>query len=264
MILVVGAIQVIAVSFMIAWLIRHKCGEKFSRLYIAELIGLGFLALALAAVLGIVFWEDGFIQIDNPFLKGMITALLSAALIEEISKYSMFRIAALNKKQVVTRLDAVIASSVVALGFTIGEDILYSLEGGLGTLIRVFLPCHLLFGAVMGYYYGKAKNTNKWTYHVLSLVGPIVLHTIFDGIPFALSIIFDRLDLMTTSETATNMDPVYLGIIICTLGILTTFIIFFVLVIMTFRQVSKCSKNNLLNEEINIDYKLMLLKKMVN
>nr|MCR4902293.1 PrsW family intramembrane metalloprotease [Butyrivibrio sp.] len=178
--------------------------------------------------------------------------------------YSMFRIAALNKKQVVTRLDAVIASTVVALGFTIGEDILYSLDGGLVTLIRVFLPCHLLFGAVMGYYYGKAKTTNKWTFHVLSLAGPILLHTIFDGIPFALSIIFDRLDYASTSESVANMDSVYLGIIICTLGILTTYIVFFVLVIMTFRQISKCSKNNQLNEAINIDYKLMLLKKMVN
>ena len=42
------------------------------------------------------------------------------------------------------------------------------------------MPAHLLFQAVMGYYYGKARVTKQAKYHVLSLAVPILLHTLFD------------------------------------------------------------------------------------
>ena len=42
------------------------------------------------------------------------------------------------------------------------------------------IPCHLLFQFYMGYYYGKARVTKKPVYHVLSLLVPILWHTVFD------------------------------------------------------------------------------------
>ena len=93
-----------------------------------------------------------------------------------------------------------LAAVIVAIGFTLLEDLTYLFDGA-GSILRALLPAHLLFQAVMGYYYGKARVTKQAKYHVLSLAVPILLHTLFDMFLIAImSITGDPLAMANMTE----------------------------------------------------------------
>ena len=97
------------------------------------------------------------------------------------------------------------------------------------TLLRAFLPGHILFQFLMGYYYGKARVTGKVKYHVLSLLVPILVHTLFDlfiiSLKFAIGDV-SVLSSITTMEEITAlpnggyMIPLGVGIVVTMVGML--------------------------------------------
>ena len=170
-------VQFVVCFLILRWLLKKKTGDAYSKRTV--------LRFVLFGAIGVVLWycsslvlpldADTFFGM-NPILSGFLTALITAALIEEIVKYIMFRFAIRKNQELVCWLDAIIACIAVGVGFTLLEDLTYLFDGA-GTIVRAILPGHLLFQGLMGYYYGKARVTKQFKYHVLSLAVPILVYT---------------------------------------------------------------------------------------
>lgn len=76
-------------------------------------------------------------------------------------------------------MDAVVCGAIVGLAFQVVEDIIYA--GNITTaLLRAITPFHFVFGAVMGYYYGKSLVTGNKMDGVRALLIPILIHGLYD------------------------------------------------------------------------------------
>lgn len=179
--MILAAVVQFAVCFLIlAWLLKKKTGELYSKKTVVKFVLFGAIGVVLwyCSTLVLPLKEDTFFGM-NPILSGFLTALITAALIEEIVKYIVFRLAIRKNREVICWLDVIIAAIAVGVGFALLEDVTYLFDGA-GTIIRAILPGHLLFQGLMGYYYGKARVTKQFKYHVMSLAVPILVHTLFD------------------------------------------------------------------------------------
>ena len=250
--LIVAAFEAAVALLIIRWLIGKKAGEPFSRKTSMKIVLLGGASAFIIMIASIFTPVESPFGISNPVLYGFVDALTMAALLEEGLKYGAFRLAMRKNTQARCWLDAVLVGALVAMGFTLIEDVEYSLFGNYYTLIRAFLPMHALFGAIMGYYYGKAKVTGSMKYHVLSLAVPILAHTFIDMWIIGIKRILDAagVDAETLSEeelmslpNAEYLEPLgYVAI--------ATMAVFFVLLVLSFRKISQWSKNVELQESI--------------
>ncbi len=250
MVFFICLIHVLVFALIVWWLCKKKCGEKFSIKYIAALLVLGFLSLGINVLFNLYVWNGDFRDMPNHIMGAVLTALLSAGLIEEVSKYLMFRIAVTNKNQVSTWFDAVLVSSIIAMGFTVLENIVYSLDGDPGSLLRLFHPCHMVFGAIMGYFYGKAMVKQKPIYHVFSILVPVLVHASYDVVPINIMTYFGGMDTSNLSESELGMameDPFIIGLVIMFIVVM---ILFTVIIVMTFKRISKCSAEQGLQEPL--------------
>ena len=86
-------------------------------------------------------------------------------------------------------LDGVVYGVALALGFATVENVLCVVRDGLatGVMRAIFaVPAHALFGAVMGFYFGRAKfGGGKWLLG-FGLVAAVALHGAYDFILQAL------------------------------------------------------------------------------
>ena len=178
--ILVAIVQFAACFLILRWLLKKKPGEPYSKKAVVKFVLFGAIGIVLWYCFSLVvpLNEDTFFGM-NPILSGFLTALITAALIEEIVKYIMFRLSIRKNREVVCWLDVIIAAIAVGCGFTLLEDVTYLFDGA-GTIVRAIIPGHLLFQGLMGYYYGQACVTKQFKYHILSLVVPILIHTLFD------------------------------------------------------------------------------------
>ena len=124
-----------------------------------------FILGMISTVPAIIFQLAITPQIENFFPKTDVayTILLSfmvVAVSEEYSKFFMLRYYAYHKKSFDEPFDGIVYGVLVSMGFATLENIGYVFEHGAGTgIVRMFLsvPAHASFGALMGYYVGKAK-----------------------------------------------------------------------------------------------------------
>ena len=214
--MILAVLVSLAVSIIIlVLLLKKKPGERFSGKAVWRFLLFGALSLIVPLALSLIFPinPDTFSHL-NPLLGGFLASLLTAALAEELIKYFFFRLAVRKNAEVRCWLDAIIAAMLVAIDTT---------------LLRAFLPGHILFQFLMGYYYGKARVTGKVKYHVLSLLVPILVHTLFDlfiiSLKFAIGDV-SVLSSITTMEEITAlpnggyMIPLGVGIVVTMVGML--------------------------------------------
>ncbi len=213
MIFVVVA-ELVLYSLLLKWLLKKKQGEPYSKKMVARFLILGLLSFVftLCLTLTVNIERDTFFGF-NPLIAGFLTALLTAALLEECVKFLFFRLALIKKTETKDLFDAIIVVVIVCLGFTILENIEFAL-GGSGSFIKVFFPCHILFQFVMGYFYGKARVTGEKKYDVLSLVVPILLHTLYDMPIIALMVAVGDTEHHATLKLEEIMRLPYYGYII--------------------------------------------------
>ncbi|MBQ8093055.1 MAG: PrsW family intramembrane metalloprotease [Clostridia bacterium] len=198
--MLLAALVQFAVCFLILrWVLKKKPGEPYSKKTVVKFVLFGAIGVVLwfCSSLVLPLNEDTFYGM-NPILSGFLTALITAALIEEIVKYIMFRLAIRKNPEVICWLDVIIAAIAVGVGFTLLEDVTYLFDGA-GTIVRAILPGHILFQGFMGYYYGKACVTKQFKYHVLSLAVPILVHTLFD------MFIIGLMSIVGSTETLTGL-----------------------------------------------------------
>lgn len=174
------------------------------------------------------------IAVPGSVLGAVLDGFLVAAFSEELFKYFAVRIASWKSKEFNCTFDGIVYAVYVSLGFATFENVLYVLDGGIGTAVmRMFtaVPGHACDAVFMGYYYSKAKKasidqdkaavTNNT---IKALIIPMLLHGLYDCL-----ISFD-------DEVA--------GEAVGTIGILAWFVFVIVEFIFAFKVVNKASKND--------------------
>ena len=106
----------------------------------------------------------------------------------------------------------------------------------------------------MGYYYGKARVTKQFKYHVLSLVVPILVHTLFDMFIIGLMSIVGSSEALTgfTEEQLMSL-PYYSYLIPMLICAVVVIICALIALILFLRKIAvwsrKGEKQELLKEE---------------
>ncbi len=245
--MIVGIVQIIVVVFITKWLLKRKTGEPFSRKTVTKFLLLGVCSTIVSLLINFGLERDTFFGM-NPLLSGFLTAFITAALAEETAKYIAFRVALMKNKEVITWLDAIIAAVIVGGGFMILENFTKLISDG-ASIVGAILPMHLLFQAVMGYYYGKACVTKQFKYHVMSLVVPILLHTIFDMFLIGIMSILGNDRTVTQEKIETLPYGNYImPLFICALIVTVIMLIF---LIMAFKKINTWSKNGEKQERLS-------------
>ena len=91
----------------------------------------------------------------------------------------------LPKKDFNEPYDGIFYAVIVSLGFAAIENILYVFQrGAIVGILRAFtaVPAHTIFAVFMGFFTGVYKFTGKKIFVFLSLIIPMLLHTIYDMI----------------------------------------------------------------------------------
>lgn len=191
------------------WMLRIKKDDPFPKGSVAKMLLTGalctFAATILTVLLGLLVVlirigpTDLAALLSNPeseetagileriqavsgtptLLHAFVSAFFTAALVEELLKYLAVRLCIRKPGTVKTRMDAVICAAIVGLAFQVIEDLTYA--GDVVTaLFRAFTPFHFVFGAIMGYYYGKSLVTGRKDDRVRALLIPILVHGLYD------------------------------------------------------------------------------------
>lgn len=165
---------------------RDKYEKEPFRLLLFALIAGGL------TVIPILFLEGFLDKFTNSFpglLSAAWKAFVVAAFSEELFKYIALYLLIWKSPEFNEKFDGIVYATYISLGFAAVENILYVMEGGIGTgIMRALtaIPAHAIFGVTMGFYFGLAKfylkqrTELKWK----ALAFPILLHGIYDFILF--------------------------------------------------------------------------------
>ncbi|MDO4177022.1 MAG: PrsW family glutamic-type intramembrane protease [Bacillota bacterium] len=143
---------------------------------------------------------ENLISTGNPGLQvgtfeyAVFTAFVVAALCEESCKYALLRLGSWRNKNFDFRFDGIVYGVSVAVGFALLENVLYVMQGGLGTAIMrglMAVPLHAFCGVFMGIFYGASKKVSiqgkkgkAGGYTLLALIIPMIIHGIYDSLAF--------------------------------------------------------------------------------
>lgn len=152
--------------------------------------------LSSVSVLFLEMFMDYFVPVDGITNPGQMftNVFLGIALIEEGMKLSGVMLLAMKNAEFDCRYDAIVYCVYSSLGFAFVENFLYVMSstatGGVLTTVigrAIFsIPGHAMFGVIMGYFIGKAKEAKikksaGYAGNVaLALVMPMLVHTIYD------------------------------------------------------------------------------------
>lgn len=185
---------IISIAPSIAFLIWIYLKDKYEKEPIKLLIKL-FLVGAIISIPAILIEEVLFkVNINNTYLKIVYTSFIVAALSEEGLKFLALLICAMKNKHYTEKLDGVVYSIFVSLGFATIENIIYIMYGNNNQIFElgltravISIPAHIMFAITMGYYLSLYKFTSeneqtKKIYLIKSILIPILLHGLFDFI----------------------------------------------------------------------------------
>ena len=179
-------------SIFYLWFIYKKDKkEKEPSKLLAKIFVYGVLSASLVfsvtpLIEGIVL---KFIEEDS-LIYTLINAFFIVALVEETSKYLMLKESCWNSKDFNYTFDAIVYGAFCSLGFATIENILYVFTYGFATaIVRAIsaVPAHMIFGVLMGSYYGRAKLLEKYNdikgkkiNIAMAITSATVLHGLYD------------------------------------------------------------------------------------
>lgn len=188
------------VATIILWIYLKDKYDKEPVITLSKFFILGILVSALA-----IYVEELLIKL-NTFSKigyMIYISFIVAGLTEEGLKALILIPNLVREKNFNEKLDGIIYSVFLSLGFATVENIIYILFEDPTSVFQVSIiraiisiPAHMMFAIIMGYYISKYKfNMSKSKpkiYLIISIIVPILLHGIFDFIlmiPYRWSII---------------------------------------------------------------------------
>lgn len=173
------------------WIYFKDKYEKEPIKFLAKLFFIGVLISIPAIAIEDLLLK---VNINNEYLNLSYVAFIVAASTEEILKYIVLIAYALKSKYYTEKLDGIVYSIFITLGFATVENIIYIfyenylslLEIGLSRAI-IAIPGHIMFAIAMGYYLSmykfNSKNKNEKKINLLKIIFiPIILHGVFDFI----------------------------------------------------------------------------------
>lgn len=184
------ALAILPVSFFAVWIYFKDRYEKEPPIKLIEYFSLGILVSILAIFLELYFSR---LNIFTGIGGALYTSFFVAAFIEEGLKSVILIPVLLRDKNFNEKLDGIIYSIFLSLGFATIENIIYlmrerldlSFELGI-TRGLISIPSHIMFAITMGYYISKYKfskeDCEKNKYLVYAVIIPILLHGVFDFI----------------------------------------------------------------------------------
>ncbi len=141
------------------------------------LIGLSVLLNALNLTLGDV----------HPFVRSMYLGFLMAGGPEEITKFAFILITVfLFRKKIRNVYEYILIGAAVGIGFTLPEEFGYGEETQASLFRLMTLAGHMVYGIIMGKHlgiarYNKLNEKPRFLQYVLSLLIPILLHSLYDA-----------------------------------------------------------------------------------
>ncbi|MGL6105160.1 PrsW family intramembrane metalloprotease [Romboutsia sp.] len=183
-------LAIVPILGYILWIYLKDKYEKEPVMLLCKFFILG----AIISVLGIII-EELLIKINifDGYSYIFYMSFIVAGLTEEGLKMIVLIPNLIKEKHFNEKLDGVIYSIFLSLGFATVENLIYILFEDIRTafevgLIRavVSVPAHIMFGITMGYYISKYKFTSagakKREYLIMAILLPILLHGTFDFI----------------------------------------------------------------------------------
>ncbi len=114
-----------------------------------------------------------------------VQAFVIAALCEESSKLAVLLGYSFRRSEFDEPMDGIVYGATVSLGFAALENVLYVLDGGFALAVArgvLSVPGHATYGAVMGYYVGRARfdRANRARLIGLGLLAAVMLHGFYN------------------------------------------------------------------------------------
>lgn len=130
-----------------------------------------------------VFFADEDADLFNVFCRNVI----AIAVVEEFSKWLVFRLFVWNNKNFNFRYDGIVYAVAASLGFAALENVFYIASFGREIAFQraVFaIPAHTTFGVFMGYFLARQKSCELALYRSFdgkkALLIPVLIHGTYD------------------------------------------------------------------------------------
>jgi len=149
--------------------LRDNNREPWQRL--VESFALGF-ALSL---------QVGYLQQLIPWQGLVVTAFVSAALIEEAVKLAVLKVTLFRSPDFTQKIDGITYAVFLGLGFALAENLTHVSLWEIG-MVRAFtaVPAHALFGVSMGFWLGMYRfRAERWMLG-MALAIPVLLHGVYN------------------------------------------------------------------------------------
>lgn len=182
-------LAILPVVLFMGWICFRDKYEKEPPLKLIEYFLLGVLVSIPAIFLELYFSS---INIFSGVVESIYISFFVAAFTEEGLKSIILILILLRDKEFNEKLDGIIYSVFLSLGFATVENIIYlmrerldlSFELGI-TRGLISIPSHIMFAITMGYYISKYRfsgDGEKKKYLIYAIIIPILLHGVFDFI----------------------------------------------------------------------------------
>lgn len=182
---------ILAIAPVLACLLWIYLKDKYEKEPI-RVLGKFFLLGILVSVLSIII-EEFLIKINvfTGYSYLLYMSFIVAGVTEEGIKALILIPNLLKERHFNEKLDGIIYSIFLSLGFATIENIIYLLFEDVGVAYEVgviraviSIPAHIIFAISMGYYISKYKFTGqsikKREYIIMSILVPVLMHGVFD------------------------------------------------------------------------------------
>lgn len=182
-------LAILPVSCFMIWIYYKDKYDKEPILTLVKYFLVGILVSILCIFIELYF---NYLNIFNGLASYIYVAFFVTAFTEEGVKSIILIPMLLREKHFNEKLDGIIYSIFLSLGFATIENIIYLMkeksELTLSLSITrglISIPTHIMFAITMGYYISKYKfnkenNKNKYLY--FAIITPVLLHGVFDFI----------------------------------------------------------------------------------
>ncbi len=201
---------------LILWYIYKKDSHKEPTKQLVKAFGFGALAIIPACIIELLIGLVLPTTYTGSWIMLFISILIGIALVEELLKWLVVRLANYNSKYFDQSYDAVVYCVFASLGFACVENILYVITNTIGEgmisglfvgFLRGFLsvPSHAFDAVVMGFFMSKAKvaqhkgqkSKEVWLL-IASILVPTLEHGLFDFLLITGNIIAIIINILIT------------------------------------------------------------------
>lgn len=183
-------VALLPVLLFLIWIYKK---DKYNKEPIKDLVKFYIIGVMISFVAIVIERKLVDFNVFEGIYSQLYLSFLVAGTTEEFLKAIVLTIVLFKDNKFNEKIDGIIYSVVLSLGFASIENIIYlfyeteNLIYQVGILRSVIaIPGHIMFGIMMGYYISKAKfsdtKSEKINNIFKAIIIPIILHAIFDFI----------------------------------------------------------------------------------